>query len=125
MVLVALYIIITLAISIMVFSSSIAFAGSIDNSTLKELPKSLIKTKLTENISLNQTINKSEGITTKAKVDTSQANDNFTLVATGDWACNEHSKSTVKDIENKNPDLVISTGDMYHFQVYLNFDFHV
>ncbi|MGE5781657.1 MAG: metallophosphoesterase [Nitrososphaerales archaeon] len=112
MVLVALYIIITLAISIMVFTSSIAFAGSIDNSTLKELPKNLIKTKLTENNSLNQTINKSEGITTKVKVDTSQANDNFTLVAAGDWACNEHSKSTVKDIENKNPDLVISTGDM-------------
>lgn len=39
-------------------------------------------------------------------------NNNIKIIATGDWGCNEQSESTINEINNKKPDIVISLGDM-------------
>lgn len=39
----------------------------------------------------------------------------FNIAVTADWGCSEDTKKTVKNIQNKNPELVISAGDAsYH-----------
>ena len=36
----------------------------------------------------------------------------FNVAAVGDWACNDNSKNTLKNIESKKPELIIALGDL-------------
>ena len=38
--------------------------------------------------------------------------ENIKIISAGDWGCNEQSALTVLEINNQNPDIVISLGDM-------------
>ncbi|MFB5600833.1 MAG: metallophosphoesterase, partial [Nitrososphaeraceae archaeon] len=74
------------------------------------------KTNQTEGIASNSKVNKTnqtEGIASNAKVNnTNQPDQKFVVIASGDWGCNKHTERNINDISNKNPDLVLSTGDM-------------
>jgi hypothetical protein len=43
----------------------------------------------------------------------------FSFAAAGDWACNSNTINTVKDIQKRNPNLVLGLGD-YWYSDYLN-----
>ena len=38
--------------------------------------------------------------------------ENIKIISAGDWGCNEQSALTILEINNQNPDMVISLGDM-------------
>ena len=37
---------------------------------------------------------------------------NFSFAAAGDWGCDEKAQSTVRNIQNKSPNLVLALGDL-------------
>jgi Calcineurin-like phosphoesterase len=39
-------------------------------------------------------------------------NNNFNIAVAADWGCEEDTKKTVQNIQNKNPELVIANGDL-------------
>ena len=39
------------------------------------------------------------------------AKTDYNFIATGDWYCNEETKTTIQNVIKANPDLIITTGD--------------
>ena len=39
-------------------------------------------------------------------------NNNFNIAVAADWGCDDAAKKTVKNMQNKNPEIVIANGDL-------------